>query len=508
MDYTIGTIVFNGDWEITRRIGSGASGIVYEIKSTQLESFNTSALKVIRIPQSDEDKQQIISEGMDETSLTDYYASIKQEIVREVSIMMDLDGHPNIVSLKQYLAIPHEDGIGWDILIRMELLTTVEKYFADREATEDQIINVGQDIAAALNYMAENGIIHRDIKPENIFINKFGRFKLGDFGAARVIEKSVGMSKKGTELYMAPEVYRGEKYDECVDVYSLGIVLYKLANNNRLPFYPPAPEPITWSDRENALLDRMNGKAMPAPAKAGTYLAKVILKACAYRRDCRFKNALELYNALSDAKKARVIPKPKLKLEPKPKPGPKPKPRPKSEPKPAPKIEPAPQPRPDPYSGDLFLEEVDTALRRFNKKYDKYSMQIEEQETILSRTRAKKQYRKLETVLLEIADLYEQIIVDSDKAMGAIKKAGVSDSDERLRKIQSTKRETQTKLEKVLRDIDTLPKPKPIWKLVVLMVFIVVVITIVLLLMTNQDDGVKINILEGSVVEQNENAVG
>ena len=76
-------------------------------------------------------------------------------------------------------------------------------------------------------------------------ISRFGEFKLGDFGIARELDRNVnGLSKKGTFSYMAPEMYRGEDYDQRVDIYSLGIVLYRLRNHNRLPFI----------DLENSLL--------------------------------------------------------------------------------------------------------------------------------------------------------------------------------------------------------------------------------------------------------------
>lgn len=90
-------------------------------------------------------------------------------------------------------------------------------------------------------YCQCQNIIHRDIKPENIFVSRFGEFKLGDFGIARELDRSMsGLSKKGTFSYMAPEMYKGEEYDARVDIYSLGIVLYKLCNHNRLPFYQSA----------------------------------------------------------------------------------------------------------------------------------------------------------------------------------------------------------------------------------------------------------------------------
>ena len=81
--------------------------------------------------------------------------------------------------------------------------------------------------------------------------------------------------------YMAPEVFRGEKYTSNVDIYSLGLVMYQLLNNNRMPLYPPYPQPITPSSRERAQAQRLSGAALPPPANAEGRLAEIVLKACA-----------------------------------------------------------------------------------------------------------------------------------------------------------------------------------------------------------------------------------
>lgn len=99
-------------------------------------------------------------------------------------------------------------------------------------------------------------------------------------------------------MYMAPEVFRGERYDSRVDIYSLGLVMYRLLNDGRLPFFPAYPAPITFSDRENAMAQRMNGVAFPAPKYADTKVAEIILKACAYNAEDRFATPAEMRQAL------------------------------------------------------------------------------------------------------------------------------------------------------------------------------------------------------------------
>ena len=115
-----------------------------------------------------------------------------------------------------------------------------------------------------------------------------------------------GFSKKGTYSYMAPEMYKGEKYDSRVDIYSLGIVLYKLMNHNRLPFMNLEKQFITYRDKENALNKRMSGEQMAPPAEAGKLFGQIILKACAFNLDERYQTPEEFYRALDDLKNGRI----------------------------------------------------------------------------------------------------------------------------------------------------------------------------------------------------------
>ena len=306
MEYTVGTAVFN-DWIITREIGQGATGHVYEIKKNGHGKEIRSALKVIRIPKSPSDIKAVMSEGMTQEDVTDYFKGFVDEILREIRIMVSLKDHPNIVTYEDHCVIPHEDGIGWDILIKMELITPIQEWQMDHPMDENEIVRLGCEISSALAYAADHHLIHRDVKPENIFVDSMGRFKLGDFGIARTIEKTTGgLSKKGTESYMAPEVYLGKQYNTQVDIYSLGIVLYRFLNDNRLPFYPPITEKITYSDRETALLKRIQGFPVPEPVNGSAEIKRIALKACQYLPDDRYQTMNELFNDLQQCEKKRT----------------------------------------------------------------------------------------------------------------------------------------------------------------------------------------------------------
>ena len=239
------------------------------------------------------------SENPDEESVKAYFKGLVDECIQEVGTMEYFRGNSHVVSVEDYQVVEYLDEIGWDIFIRMEYLTSFTEYCANKALTEEDVLRLGIDLCKALEYCQAQNIIHRDIKPENIFVSRFDEFKLGDFGIARELDHSMsGLSKKGTFSYMAPEMYRGEEYDARVDIYSLGIVLYKLMNQNRLPFISLEKQLITYRDKEKALNRRMSGEKLDPPAHADSELAAVILKACAFGRDKRYRTARDFRKAL------------------------------------------------------------------------------------------------------------------------------------------------------------------------------------------------------------------
>lgn len=292
--YELGTVVF-GKWRIERKIGEGSFGTVYEIHREDFGQVYRAALKVITVPQNETELKNVRQEGMDDESIHGYFYSVVEDIVREFALMSHLKGMTNVVSCEDYEVIPHDNGMGWDILIRMELLTPLLEYAYDHPFSRRDIIQLGIDMCKALELCQRYNIIHRDVKPENIFVSDTGAFKLGDFGIARTAEKTMsGMSKKGTYSYMAPEVYRGGAYGFSVDTYSLGVVMYRLLNNNRLPFLPQPPELITYSQRETALAKRMGGEQPPPPVNAGGRLGEIVLRACAFAPEDRYFSPIQM----------------------------------------------------------------------------------------------------------------------------------------------------------------------------------------------------------------------
>jgi serine/threonine protein kinase len=298
-----------GSWYIYEQIGKGTFGTVYKIKRQEKGFYAESAVKIITFP-SDEyyrDTQSII--GKNKQDLYEFFSSQLDSITREINILHKLRFHPNIVIYEDHQIIQKEDRLSWDILIRMEYLKSLPSYLDDNSLNMRQAVKLGIDILTALSECNKYNIVHRDIKDSNIFITDRSAFKLGDFGIARELSKSASVASfHGTPSYVSPEVVRQEEYDIRSDIYSLGIVMYRLLNNLRIPFAPKYPDKQHPADITNAVAKRLKGEPLKAPINTVMPLSDIVLKACAYSRNDRYASPDDMIKDL-DAALAKIDPK-------------------------------------------------------------------------------------------------------------------------------------------------------------------------------------------------------
>ena len=289
------------DWKIIKYLGGGAYGKVYEIERNNSGIREKAAVKIVSRPKEESELEADYQNGYDRESIAVKYTEILQEYINEYKLMKELQGQSNIVSCDDFAIEKNPDGIGGKIYIRMELLTPLQKVTKERLLSAEEVIRLGKDICKALILCESRNIIHRDIKPDNVMISKFGDFKLGDFGVSKVMGHTTAGTMTGTEGYIAPEVLHMEKYGKEVDIYSLGIVMYWLLNNRRMPFIG-ADEKVTPSKESEASLRRYHGDKIPAPKNGSARLKQIVLKACEYYPKDRFLTAQEMYDALIELK--------------------------------------------------------------------------------------------------------------------------------------------------------------------------------------------------------------
>lgn len=283
-------------WKIISILGRGTYGEVYQICKEEMGFSSYSALKIIRT-----DESYKTTSVIDGSNSSDSFQIFIDNAADEIHIMELLKGAPNIVIIDDYKVL--NDNGECSVLIRMELLENITSLIKKRgELSLGSVLKIGIDICHALEYCERCHIIHRDIKESNLFYNQdLNTFKLGDFGVSRRMDsfgQKASMTGIGTISYMAPEVFKGESYDSTVDLYSLGIVLYTLLNQNRLPFTPLDKQELDAEDIQKANTFRLNGEELLAPVYADPELAKIVCKACSPKSQDRYQNARSFRQSL------------------------------------------------------------------------------------------------------------------------------------------------------------------------------------------------------------------
>lgn len=294
-------------YTVNEKIGSGGSGTVYRVSKTDASGTYSRALKHISIP-NQKQYVDVLNRMNGDTSKADaVFKEIFDDVAKEVNHYRQLSdsGNSNIVRYYESEFISKESS-QYDIYILMELLKPFPDYMNQNEIKVLDIIKLGKDILSAINLCHKNNIIHRDIKEDNIFVSLDQAetiFKLGDFGVSEKLNNGQEMNSfKGTKSYMAPEVYLGLEYDHTVDLFSLGIMLYKLLNKLKDPFSQNSNDLFDEKSKRESCERIQKGDMPDLPIYANNELGNAILPAIRARKN-RYNCADDFLMALEQAEK-------------------------------------------------------------------------------------------------------------------------------------------------------------------------------------------------------------
>ena len=203
------------NYEIIDKLGEGASGTVYKIRNNIDKNFY--AIKMIK--------------GIKEDQF--------EEAQNEAKILSTLD---NEYIIKYYDSFKDNNNNTYNIVMEYcdnsDLKSFIEKHQKENKPIEEKVIHcIILNICYGLKEIHNKNLIHRDIKPANLFISKDYKIKIGDFSISRKIKEKISDDNGytltegiGTDRYMAPELISGEKYNNKIDIWALGCVIYELFN--------------------------------------------------------------------------------------------------------------------------------------------------------------------------------------------------------------------------------------------------------------------------------------
>ncbi len=270
-----------GRYEIEKKLGQGAMGIVYLGRDPRIN--RTTAIKTFKFGDDLE---------------PDDIEKMKEKFFREAESAGTLS-HPNIVTIYDagdeqdmaYIAMEFLEGTDLDDYVKKDTLMAVK-----------QVVDYMADIASGLGYAHEKGIVHRDIKPANIMllrkkeevdgkeVIKEGPVKITDFGIARITATSQTQTGvvKGTPYYMSPEQFSGEKVDGRSDIFSMGTMMYQLLTSE-YPFTGDSPASLMNCIMNKAHADpREYNKKIPKP------LVDILNRTLAKTKEKRYQKAEQL----------------------------------------------------------------------------------------------------------------------------------------------------------------------------------------------------------------------
>ena len=289
--------------EVVQCLSTRGGTSVYVMRSTK--SGQTYILKHISVPESQTQVDALIYTGAAASpeEAQKYYEQVVADYQKELETLEALASSPNLDCYRSYQIEPKEDAVGYDVYLLAEHRKTLVDYLSDNAMTQLTAVNLGMDLCSALVDLRAAGLVHRDVKPSNIYLSSQGHFVLGDLGIAKIDElKYCSMPENMLSSYSAPELFDlVGTIDPTTDIYSAGLILYRIFNGNHGPFEDEQTTPRAADKR------RVTGEALPAPMYADYEMAEIILKACAFKPEDRYASPEEFRQALVDYMKRNQL---------------------------------------------------------------------------------------------------------------------------------------------------------------------------------------------------------
>jgi len=268
-------------------------------------------VKIISTPATQSQLDALLLSGAytDAQSALNYFQTVADGIADEAKILHRLSQLEGFFSYLNWQIVPMTDGVGFDVYTLSEYRKTLFKLLKGDNLTHLAALNLGLDMCTALAVCRRIGYLYVNLKPENIYLSDNNTWKIGDIGFVRLDSlKYASLPERYRSEYTAPEIEDAfAALNTTLDVYALGIILYRIFNGNQLP----------------ANLGNSDNAPLLPPDYADYEMSEIILKACDPDPEKRWQDPIEMGQALvsymqrNDVNDTPIVPAPII-VEPTP----------------------------------------------------------------------------------------------------------------------------------------------------------------------------------------------
>ncbi|MEK7465857.1 MAG: protein kinase [Planctomycetota bacterium] len=261
---TTNTSLLNGRYQVIRTLGRGGMGVVFEVMDqVRKEVLALKTVRADRLP--------------------------NVELFRHEFLLLSRFRHPNIERVYDFGKLEPEN----DYFFTAERVDGKNLFEATENVDLARCLDLAAQVARALSFMHERGLVHRDVKPANILVPDFGPTRVIDFGIAKPLDDLGEVA--GTLGYLAPEALRGQPFDHRVDLYALGVTLYVILG--RMPPF----EGVTTTEIISCHLQEQPRPLREINPSIPTRVEAIVMRLLQKDPGDRFQSADEVANELAMA---------------------------------------------------------------------------------------------------------------------------------------------------------------------------------------------------------------